>query len=144
MRVGEAGVLLIEVAAGAVIQATDLRGPIAAITATFVIVATVLCLVARRGPQRALSTRMRSFVDDRMAASPDAADDEASEEYERDSLDCYRRQFARAVRSRTQRLRRQGVIGPREARRLNRPRDLDEIAAVADRLAEYEVLARDD
>jgi hypothetical protein len=127
--------LVLEVAAGAVLQASGVRGLTATVVAAGVFGATVIALLVHRWRRGSLAKHLREFVADRRAAAPVAGGTTALAEWNDDTLECYRHTYADRVRKCTRRLQRRGVIGSNEARRLNHPGSLDDIQWVAERLA---------
>ncbi|HEY2768486.1 MAG TPA: hypothetical protein VGI76_09520 [Solirubrobacteraceae bacterium] len=141
MRGPRLAVLVIEIGATVAVQASGIGGPgvMAGALALVLLTAGYLLMKEKRG---GLVLQLRSFVAERRAAAPSLSDSGACREYELDTLDCFRRRHAPAVRRRTRRLRERGLIGWREERRLNSPCTVGDIEELADRLAGYEGLLR--
>jgi hypothetical protein len=129
--------LILEIAAGVAAQSSGIGGPLVAAAAIVLVVLTAVYLVVGMTSD-SLVGRLRSFVSERRTGAPSGGDEDSCRDYDLDTLECFRRLYGPAVRKRTRRLLKKGMIGVREQRRLNSPGNLEEIERLADRLAEYD------
>lgn len=137
MTLNEVGVVIFEIAAGVLVQATRVGGPVAAGGAGVVVIATLAFLLARerRVP---LSVRIDRFLAERRATEPLGEDEDLRLEYETDTVDCYRSVFAHELRLVTQKLLKDGVIGRNEALTWTRSATIGDIERIVERLSQYE------
>jgi hypothetical protein len=132
-----AAALILEIAAGVAIQASGVGGPDVAAGAAGTFVATVLYLAidARRIP---ISEQISRFALSRSANIPEGADIQTLDEYNLDTIECFDRQFGRAVRAEARRLRKEALIGRREEHQLSSPSTPGDIDALTRRFRELD------
>ena len=128
--------MILEIAAGVAAQASGIGGPLVAAAAVILVILTAAYLLVAGRQSDSLVEQLRSFVSERRVGAPPGDDDLAHKDYEADTLECFQRLHAPAVRRRTLLLHEKGLIGMREQRRLNSPQSLDDIDQLADRLVE--------
>jgi hypothetical protein len=133
-----AAIAILEVAAGAAVQASGLGGIYATSGAVVVVIATGAFVFVQG--RHTLAELLRAFVAERRASTPPAEDTAGRADFDLDTMECFRLRYAPSVKAETQRLVARGTIGAREQQRLNAPPDLAAIQRLADRLAELETL----
>jgi hypothetical protein len=135
-----AAVLVLEMASTAAIQAAGIGGSVALGVCLAIILATGAYLISLGRRPSSVSGRLEAFLAQRRAAGPADEDRRAQRDHDFDTMDCYRRVVDGAVRARLRDLRRCGLIGSREERRLSHPRSVGDLESLVTRLSYFERL----
>jgi hypothetical protein len=135
-------ITIFDAALAVAIDASGFGGTLTAISAWVIVGGMLVFLVSSWRSSRRLLPDLHEFIIRRRLGAPPNGDSRSCE-YALDTVIAYEQAFAEAVGRRVRKLQSHHLIGPYEARDLNSPGNLDEIAHVWERLTELDRTTHD-